>query len=116
MAITDAFVYASVIAECLKRKKQLPKNSKVAFSMTSAIRACDPDSRRKANKKTVKAARLVCDISNSSNPIICWFLRIAYRFISMEEFVKQIVNTDYSNRDYWEYFQKLKKDDYAALL
>lgn len=68
---------------------------------------CDTDSRRKANKKAVKMARIICNLSNSSNPIVCWLLRLMYKRITSEELMNQIGNTDGSNRAYWEYFQSL---------
>lgn len=98
MAITDAYVYANILSDSLNSQK---------YTLTRAMELCDTDSRRKANKKAVKKARTICNFSNSSNPIICWVLRLLYKRISSEELLNQIGKTDGSNRAYWEYFQSL---------
>ena len=98
MAITDAYVYANILSDALTSQK---------YTLTKAMELCDTDSRRKDNKKAVKMARLICNMSNTSNPIVCWMLRLMYKGISTEEFMNQVRNTDGSNRAYWEYFESL---------
>mmetsp|Transcript_6615 Transcript_6615/g.18995 ORF Transcript_6615/g.18995 Transcript_6615/m.18995 type:complete len:524 (-) Transcript_6615:114-1685(-) len=101
MAITDAYIYASVIADCLDKN-----NPSHGGDLPSAIGWCDVKSRRKSSKTNVRIARVVCDLSNSSNRLVCWLFGRFIKSISPEEFVHQINNTDSSNRKFWQYFQR----------
>eukprot|EP00532_Pseudo-nitzschia_australis_P005865 CAMPEP_0168175136 /NCGR_PEP_ID=MMETSP0139_2-20121125/6938_1 /TAXON_ID=44445 /ORGANISM="Pseudo-nitzschia australis, Strain 10249 10 AB" /LENGTH=514 /DNA_ID=CAMNT_0008093457 /DNA_START=127 /DNA_END=1671 /DNA_ORIENTATION=- len=96
MAITDAFIYANVIADCLQTKKN---------AIPTAIRWCDPDFRRKANKKVVKEARFLCDLSNSSNWLVCWVLKLFYKFLPSDRIMTELDRADKSNADFWKYFK-----------
>merc|ERR1712174_96768 len=59
MAIVDAYVYATNIALALKNNKK---------SLRDAIAHCDTDSRRKSAKRVVKQARMLCNLTTSTNP------------------------------------------------
>eukprot|EP00536_Pseudo-nitzschia_multiseries_P006753 jgi/Psemu1/239641/estExt_Genewise1.C_1470024 len=100
MAITDAYIYCTAIADSLEKN-----NPSHGGDVSRAIDWCDVDFRRKSNKNTVKMARLVCDVSNSSNRFLCWLMRMWLKYMSPEEFTKQVSNTDTSNQKFWEYFQ-----------
>merc|ERR1712025_545945 len=90
-AITDAYVYATNIAVALKNKKK---------SLRDAIADCDTDRRRKSSKRVVKGARMMCNLTTSTNPFWTSLLYLYSRFAPKSEFMNQISNGDKSNRDY----------------
>jgi len=91
MAITDAYVYTANIAVALKNKKK---------SLRDAIADCDTDSRRNSAKRVVKDARMICNLSTSTNPFMTTLLYLYCRFAPTREFMNQISKTDKSNLDF----------------
>merc|ERR1711935_530011 len=79
------------IALALKNKKK---------SLRDAIADCDTDSRRKSAKRVIKDARMMCNLSTSTNPFWTTLLYLYSRFAPTREFMNQISKTDKSNRDF----------------
>ncbi|VEU43880.1 unnamed protein product [Pseudo-nitzschia multistriata] len=109
MAITDAYIYSSAIADALQKSRNKSSTTTTteteAASVADAIRWCDPDFRRRDNKSAVRWARFLCDFSSSSNRIVCWlFHAYCKHIVSPEEFLSTIEKTDRSNARYWKYF------------
>jgi len=91
MAITDAYVYATNIAVALQSNKK---------SLPEVISDCDTDLRHKQANSVIKAARTLCNISISTNPMVCSTMWMYGRFAPVKEFMNQINKTDKSNRNY----------------
>ena len=105
MAITDACICATRIAFALKNNKNNKKydgtgSSCSSSSIPSAIAFFDTSYRREQSKKVVKQSRSIQNMFLSSNPLICWFLRLYCRFASMSEFTGQVESFDKSNREF----------------
>lgn len=99
MAITDAYICATRIAFALKNNKKYDGTSRTS-SIPSAITSFDTSYRREQSKKVVKQSRSMEKMFLSSNPLICWFLRLYCRFASMSEFTSQVESFDKSNREF----------------
>jgi 2-polyprenyl-6-methoxyphenol hydroxylase-like FAD-dependent oxidoreductase len=91
MAIADAYIYATNIALALKNKKK---------SLRDAIADCDTDRRRESSKRVVKEARMMCNLTTSTNPFLTTLLYLYSRFAPKSEFMNQISKGDKSNRDF----------------
>ena len=117
MAITDAYVYATRIAFALKKKKKKKRESKVGRSsnnnteettddIPAAIASCDTVRRRNQAKKIILDARKFQDMFISSNPLVCWFLRLYIRFVPMSKFANQVDSFDQSNMEFLRFLDK----------
>ena len=99
MAIVDAYIYANMLANSLVDNK---------YSVPKAVTLCDPNFRRKANEQSIKEARFYCDVTHWSGFFVCKFWGLAYKFAPKKNLYSAIFgNTEYSNKEYWEYYESL---------
>jgi 2-polyprenyl-6-methoxyphenol hydroxylase-like FAD-dependent oxidoreductase len=102
MAITDAYVYATRIADAM--------NTSGVAKIPFAIAVSDTKLRRHQAKKMIKEARKRCDASVSSDRFNCWMLRTIFKHMPMSWLIQDAEAGDKSNKDMLESLQATDDD------
>jgi 2-polyprenyl-6-methoxyphenol hydroxylase-like FAD-dependent oxidoreductase len=102
MAITDAYVYATRIADAVNTSG----GAKIAF----AIDTSDTKLRRDQAKKMIKEARRRCDGCVSSGRFDCWILRTIFKHMPMSWLIQDSETGDKSNKEMLESLQATDDD------
>ncbi len=91
MAIADAYVIATRIAMAMKA------GDSQVVAVSKSISAYDISQRREAVKGVIKEARGLTNLSISSNPLICWMMRVMFAVVPLTWLLNDVMKYDKSN-------------------